>query len=191
VEAGPEEGSWQAEWLFEREGRSMISKEYLEFNRQLHEKHPEYGVSGSRYVEIVRPFALWGRKAILDYGCGKAILGSNLGPAYKVTNYDPAIDEYSADPDPHPVVVCTDVMEHIEPEFVDDVLKNIRRLALEYAIFAICQKDALKVLPDGRNAHISKHPFPWWEERLTANGFKIFDSFNTEPSCATFRIFCE
>lgn len=169
----------------------MISAEYKEINRQLHEKHPEYGVSGSRYVEFARPLSNWGRKPILDYGCGKAILAHALGPAYRVTNYDPCISGMDTRPEPHPVVMCTDVMEHVEPEFVDDVLKDIRGLATEYAMFAICKVEAVKVLEDGRNAHLSQHPYDWWKERLEANGFEVVETINEAPDKKTFRVICK
>lgn len=168
----------------------MISESYRQMNKQLHDTHPEYGISGQRYVDIIRPLALWGRREILDYGCGKATVSHVLGPAYKVTNYDPCIPGRDTPPEPHDIVVCTDVMEHIEPEFVDDVLKDIRRLTKDTAFFSIYMKEAMKVLPDGRNAHISQHPYEWWKEHLEAAGFTITETMKSEGDFRGFGAYC-
>lgn len=169
----------------------MISPEYKEMNKTLHEQHPEYGISGQRYTEIAREVSKWGRRDVLDYGCGKATLSNALGPAYKVTNYDPCIPGRDTPPEPHEIVVCTDVMEHIEPEFVDDVLRDIRRLTKDMAFFSIYMKEALKVLPDGRNAHISQHPYEWWKEHLEAAGFEIVETVKSEGEFRGFGAFCK
>ena len=97
----------------------------------------------------------------------------SLGPAYRVTNYDPCVPQYSDEPEPHPIVVCGDVMEHVEPEYVDAVLEKVRSLTTIKAVFIICLAPALKHLDDGRNAHLSIHPQEWWADRLEANGFTI------------------
>jgi hypothetical protein len=169
----------------------MISESYKKLNEELHKSDETFGISGSRYAEIARALSQWGRKPILDYGCGKAILEYTVGPAYKVTNYDPCIEKYSARPEPHPVVFCTDVMEHVEPEFVEDVLADVRRLTTESAFFAICVSPALKTLSDGRNAHISLHPIEWWKDKVVAAGFEITDTFNDAHDAKTFGMICK
>jgi hypothetical protein len=169
----------------------MITEAYKKLNAELHKTDQAYGISGIRYVELVRELSNWGRRPILDYGCGKAMLSQQLGPAYRVTNYDPCIEGLDARPMPHDVVVCTDVMEHVEPEFVDDVLKDIRRLAKEFAFFSICIRPAQKILADGRNAHISLHPVAWWKERVTAAGFAVAGSYDDDDKHTTFGYVCK
>lgn len=155
----------------------LISPEYKALQKQLHADAPHYGVSGQRYADIVRQISKWGRLGILDYGCGKQTLAKALGPAYRVTNYDPAIEGLDTPPDPHPVVTCTDVMEHIEPELVDNVLADIRRLTQKTALLVINTGPAQKVMADGRNAHICQQPFEWWKDRIESAGFEITDHF--------------
>ena len=167
----------------------LITPEYRELNRQLHQTNPEYGISGIRYIEPARHLSKWGRMAILDYGCGKAVLSQVLGPAYKVTNFDPCMEEYNNPPEPHDVVFCTDVMEHVEPECIIPVLKDIRRLTLKVAYFVIATHPAQKFLADGRNAHISLHPKEWWFERLNEVGFRITDH-HEDPGDLTFGAIC-
>ena len=60
----------------------LITEDYREQNRQLHADRADYGTSGRAWAPQVRPLADWGRKAILDFGCGKATLSQRLGPAY-------------------------------------------------------------------------------------------------------------
>lgn len=87
-----------------------------------------------------------------------------------VTNYDPAT--YPDLPSPHELVLCIDVMEHVERESVPEVLKHIRSLTKKAAFFVISCQPAIKKLEDGRNAHITIEPPHWWEERLNEAGLE-------------------
>lgn len=165
----------------------LITPEYLALQKQLHATNDVYGVSGQRYADIVRQISKWGRLGILDYGAGRCTLAKALGPAYRVTNYDPAVEGIDTPPDPHPVVACTDVMEHIEPELVDNVLKELRRLTQKTALFVIATGPAQKVMADGRNAHICQQPFEWWKDRIQSAGFEITDHFE-EVANQTFGV---
>lgn len=151
----------------------MITADYKELNRKLHESDKYYGMSGQKYAQPIRDLSSFGRLAILDYGAGKCTLKTALGPAYNVTCYDPCIEGLDTPPEPHDVVACTDVMEHIEPEFVGDVLRDVRRLTLKSVLFAISLVPARKVLADGRNAHVSLLTGDEWCARITAAGFTI------------------
>lgn len=160
----------------------MITPEYKELNRQLHETNPHYGISGAKWRDFARHLSDWGRKPILDYGCGKQTLAKSLGPAYRVTNYDPCIAGLDATPEPHEVVICGDVMEHVEPECIGEVLTEIRRLTKEKALFVIALGPSQKTLGDGRNSHISQHPAEWWRGKLIEAGFTVAKEKPTEPN---------
>ena len=162
----------------------MITPEYKELNRQLHESNM-YGVSGWYNRDIVRQISDYGRLPILDYGCGKQTLSTALGKAYKVTDYDPCIEGLDTPPEPHPVVVCGDVLEHVEPEFVDDVLKELRRLCTDVGFFVITFEPSSRFLPDGRNAHLSQHPIDWWINKLAEAKFTIVDRKAPEKTVRT------
>ena len=154
----------------------LISPEYLELNRKLHQDNPKYGTSGQIWREAVRELSEYGRLAVLDYGCGRCTLAQSLGPAYRVTNYDPCIKGLDTPPEPHDVVVCGDVMEHIEPDFVMNVLKDVRRLTKVRALFVICLIPAKKTLADGRNAHLSLHSLEDWVKMLEYAGFEVTET---------------
>ena len=153
----------------------LITEAYRAQNRALHAANPSYGVSGAKWSGKVRPLADWGRKPILDYGAGKATLAGALGPAFRVTNYDPGVPGLEARPDPHPVVVCGDVLEHIEPDCLEAVLDDLRGLTREMALVVVHLGPARKTLPDGRNAHLIQKPAAWWEAALKRHGFLILD----------------
>lgn len=142
-----------------------ISPEYLAQNEQLHRDSSFYGASGHKNFWIVKDLLEKYPGEVLDYGCGKAGLKHKLGEV--VRNYDPAVPEYSVDPEPADIVVCADVMEHIEPECVDDVLSHIQSLAKKAAYFLVALNESKKFLPDGRNTHICLRPVEWWDEKLS------------------------
>lgn len=145
----------------------LISDEWRDLNAKLHATKPDYGAGGSKYYQQVLDLLQeHGGATVLDYGCGKNTLANALRSKCLVSSYDPAIRQFAAEPSPADVVVCVDVMEHIEPGCVDAVLEHIRRLTLKVVRFSICCREAKRAMPDGRNAHISLHDGAWWCEQL-------------------------
>lgn len=60
---------------------------------------------------------------------------------------------------------CTDVMEHIPPDKVDQVLNNIL-LSAQHVFFGISTvEDACGALI-GKTLHLSVHPFQWWMQKF-------------------------
>jgi len=60
---------------------------------------------------------------------------------------------------------CTDVMEHIPPQDVDRVLRNILKAA-QHVFFQIsCTDDACGALI-GEPLHLSVHPYSWWHKKF-------------------------
>lgn len=142
----------------------LITTEYLSLNRQLHENE-HYGTGGYRRVPDVMALALKvDAKTILDYGCGKSTLKKSL--TMPVREYDPAIPGKDSPPMPADMVVCTDVLEHVEPECLEEVIRDIRRLSLKATYVVVHTTPAQKTLADGRNAHLIQEKEDWWAERL-------------------------
>lgn len=138
---------------------------YAKIQSDFHAARPDYGVSGMRYADNVLQMAQkMGTRDILDYGCGKATLQKSI--PFPIQNYDPFIDEYSRRPNPADLVVCTDVLEHIELDCLKDVLEDIHALAKQAVFFQIATRAASKFLPDGRNAHLIQEQGNWWLGRL-------------------------
>lgn len=135
------------------------------------------------FLEIVRPTG-----TVLDLGCGtgKAALKISKKCAVVMVDFaDNCIDDEAkclpfvkADlskeiPVKAEYGFCADVMEHIPPEQVDDVLKNI---------LGSCNKVFFQIslVPDGygvligETLHLSVHPYDWWLGKLNSLGKVIW-----------------
>lgn len=145
----------------------LITPEYQAQQTSYHVERPDYGQSGHKWAEHVRTFSdQLGSRDILDYGCGKETLQRSL--PFPIHMYDPCIPHRATPPEPADLVVCTDVLEHIEPECLDAVLDDIARLTKKLVFLEVATRPAVKFLPDGRNAHLIQEQAPWWLPKLTA-----------------------
>lgn len=145
---------------------TLITDDYKVQNRTLHEENPEYGTSGLKWARLVMDIcAEKGLKTVLDYGCGKGTLKRSID-GLDVREYDPCIPGKDTPPEPADLVVCTDVLEHIEPECLDGVLDDLKRLTLHCGVLVAATRKAKKTLPDGRNAHLIVEPKEWWADRI-------------------------
>lgn len=152
----------------------MITQEYKQLNKELFNRDRNYGTSGHVWADLVKKHCDTPR-SILDYGCGRRTLEQELG--FPIQNYDPCIEGYDEPPDPADFVVCTDVLEHIEPEQLDAVLDDLKRVVRKKALFVIATRPAGKTLADGRNAHLLIKSAPWWLSQLWPRFF-IFQFTN-------------
>lgn len=153
----------------------MISENYRKLNAELHKENPNFGTSGKRYANQVAALAMsMQTQDILDYGCGKSTLAKNL--PFKIKQYDPAVPKYAALPEPADLVVCTDVLEHVEPEHLGEVLDHLAGLVRVKGFFIIATRPAQKTLQDGRNAHLIVEGARWWLnalwDRFDISGFQ-------------------
>jgi len=154
----------------------LISPDYLELQKALH-AGGRYGISSGRWADPARQLAAREEcVAILDYGCGQGQLKAALGNS--VREYDPAIAGKAAEPEPADLVVCTDVLEHIEPDCLDAVLLHLRSKVKKSLLFAISLRPAGKTLADGRNAHLIVESADWWLDRL-APYFRVLELIET------------
>lgn len=146
-----------------------ISKSYRKLNTRLHEKAPHYGSSaGFVHAKAIR--ALLNEletRDILDYGCGKCTLREALSPI-PVKCFDPCILQFSARPMPADIVACIEVLEHIEPGYLDAMLDDLKRLTKRALFATVATGPSTKLLADGRNAHLIQKPEEWWLEKISA-----------------------
>lgn len=148
----------------------LISEDYRALNRELHESRPDYGTSGQKWAPTVERIMYENAcVSALDYGCGKRTLAKALGNPRWLEGYDPAIDGYDELPSQTvDMVICGDVLEHIEPEHIESVLDDLQRLTRKVAFLVIASRPAKKTLADGRNAHLIVKPPHWWLEKIMA-----------------------
>lgn len=145
----------------------VISQDYRALNRQLHQANLAYGVGGGKHADTVKKLiAATGAQSVLDYGCGKGYLAKAL--PFPIWEYDPAIHGKDESPKPADLVVCTDVLEHIEPDCLLSVLADLKRCVKSVGYFTIHTGAARKTLPDGRNTHLIQQKRQWWKNRLKA-----------------------
>jgi hypothetical protein len=142
-----------------------ISAAYVEQNKLLHQSNPTYGVSVLGYLPIItETYKEFKAKSLLDYGCGKGMLAKNLD--FPIWEYDPAVPGKEDAPRPADMVVCVDVLEHIEPDYLPAVLTDLARCTMCIGYFIIGTRAAGKTLPDGRNTHLIQQGLDWWTEKL-------------------------
>lgn len=152
--------------------QDLLSQNYQKQLQKLHSKK-KWGADGAKHVEPVISFAKEvACNSILDYGCGEGMLAKALAPR-RVFEYDPGIRGKERLPKPADMIVCTDVLEHVEQERVPVVLDHIFRLTAKAAYFVIALRPANAILPDGRNAHLTVQEAEWWRKKVADAGFNI------------------
>lgn len=143
-----------------------ISAPYIQQNKILHTTNPQYGTMAVNYVKTVLDlFDKTSCRSILDYGCGKGLLAKNI--PFPIWEYDPAIEGKDWPPRPSDLVVALDVLEHVEPEYLDSTLADIARCTKKVGYFVINTIPSSKVLPDGRNTHLIQKGRDWWYSKLS------------------------
>lgn len=145
--------------------KPIISEEYRTLQADFHKQRPDYGVSGHKWADKV---LAWAKQLettdILDFGCGKQTLQKSI--PFPINNYDPCIPGLDDEPDAADFVVCTDVAEHIEPEYVDAFLDTLAEKTKKLLFLSVATRPAVKFLPDGRNAHLIQEDPAWWLHKL-------------------------
>ena len=179
--------------------------------RQMHNSSPDMfaGMSLMPHVHrIKRLIDQTGAKTILDYGCGKGkqyerpiTVGKETFPnleafwGVEVTKYDPGYPPFALLPSGvFDGVVCTDVLEHSPNSLLaaEEAWTLCTHKAVKFVFASISCREAIKTLPDGRNAHTAIEPPEWWRGVFmgaeTALPAKTIAHKRTEP--LTWKIVC-
>jgi hypothetical protein len=154
----------------------MISNEYKKILTDIHDSSP-FGKRSKlpahleSFIEEINP------NSILDFGCGKGRLVSTLTEKYPTklisgydpgnTSYDRSLDDVNVD-----LLISSDVLEHIEPEYLDETLKYLSTKS-RYIYHLIALSPAKLILPDGRNAHLILESNVWWREKFLDLNYTI------------------
>ena len=158
----------------------LISGEYIKVLQQKITREPNWGGTGGRAADWVqREAKVCEAESILDYGCGNGSLGKALKLNHtlktrKFAQYDPGrgimLSPTFTKAD---LVVCLDVMEHVEEDCVEAVLDDINTKTAKVALFWVATGPAVHKLPDGRNAHITIKDKEWWLDLLRQRFDKV------------------
>ena len=152
----------------------MISNEYKKIYADIH-ANTKFGKRSKvpdflyKFIENTNP------ETILDFGCGKGNLTNTLKEIYKdkkIYGFDPANPEYDVPLTTVDMIISTDVLEHIEPDLIDQTLKEIADNCTHTYHLISCAPAKL-ILPDGRNAHLIQETSDWWRKRFLDLGFTI------------------
>ncbi len=156
----------------------LISKSYRASQVALHARPGGYGGKGDKWAQAVADLVrAHDATSVLDYGAGQRSLSralkALLPPSVRVTDYDPAVPAIDGMPSFADLVVCTDVLEHVEPDRLDRVLAHLQMLARKAVFVVIATRASNKTLPDGRNAHLTVESGAWWQARCESAGFHV------------------
>lgn len=159
-----------------------ISPAYLESQKWLHERPKGYGGGGAKWAEAVAALAdMHACASVLDYGCGQGTLGEALRARLSgavIVDYDPAIPGKDSI-EKHKtfdLVVCTDVLEHIESDRLGVVIDHLFKLSAKLVFVVIATRPSNKFFPDGRNVHLTIEPASWWRERVAHPSFEELEA---------------
>ena len=169
-----------------------MNYESLEEATKYHKQNPTHWIGeslGEYKYQIWDVIKRNNVKTVLDYGCGKAhfhkLLFNNRrtpgAPNINITGYDPAYLPFSNRPkEKFDLVLCIDVMEHVQEDQIDNVLKDIFSFS-DKIFFTITCYEATQTLLNGKNAHYTIKEPDWWKEKLKPYNGKYTSIFQTRP----------
>lgn len=164
-----------------------ITKEYAEQLKRLHERK-SFGVGSKIPGEVIKCIEKYSVESLLDFGCGKGLTleaVKNRYPDIRCHGYDPAREGYTTMPEKVDLIYSSDVLEHIEPQLLDQTLNELHEKTNKAMYHLIACHPAKKRLSDGRNAHLIVESPDWWKNKLQTLGWNIVSEkikeFTTQP----------
>ena len=152
------------------------------------------GVEKKHYIQVIQWLNTLQKKMVIndetkayDYGCGRGpyihtlnyfgintsgydisnnAINNPIGLANDKTSTILSKDEYS-------IVICIDVLEHVQRKEEEEVCKNIVRLVKQggYLIMSICDITLKDVYKD--STHINLKSREYWEYKFKSLGFEL------------------
>jgi len=168
-----------------------ISNEYQETMQGEHScgnwGSSAYKYSGASVLDVLvsRPYV----QTVLDFGAGKCTLEKfiqeRLGRAIEWTNYDPGVAGIDVLPGGQfDCVVSTDVLEHVEPERLKDVLRTLADKTKYVLVSDIACYPTGKRFPSGpyagQDMHLIIEQPEWWRDKIKVTGLTEFEYRHVE-----------
>jgi hypothetical protein len=149
----------------------------IDQNRKFHTLRPDYGTFSSKWAKGIETIkSKYNIDTMLDYGAGKQALKNHFPD---IESYDPGILEISAPPKPADLVICTHVLEHVEPELLYNVLNHLFELTRKVCFISLKDGPSNKILPDGRDSNLIQENMFWWLRVLEKHfPFFVFRNLN-------------
>lgn len=154
---------------------ALFTPQYVDEQKRLHAAEEAYGSRGYYWGYMAAGIArIENCHSVLDYGCGKGTLGNTLrGAGIDCREYDPGVPGKEVPPEPADLVVSVDVMEHIEPDLLNNVLDDLVRLTNKVLFVAISTRLSGRTMSDGRNTHLIVKGDGWWRRKLEKRRFVL------------------
>lgn len=154
--------------------------DYAALYASMREGNGKYGGGKVRGLQIVVELVKRTKpRNLLDYGSGQGYqyLSSRSHDAWGGLLpycYDIGVRQLSERPvGQFDGIICSDVLEHIEEAEIEDVLADIFSFSAvrqapdqSFVYFHISTVPAKRLLPDGRNQHLTVHGPDWWLAKL-------------------------
>lgn len=151
--------------------KKLVSNEYRAILHEIH-RTENWGIAARfwYFKDIVADVQKLGLTELLDYGAGAGrfkvgVKEKNLG--FDVLEYEPGIMAFATNNKPRDYLVCCDVLEHVEPELLENVLNDMARCMKVAGFITTDSNPATKTLPDGRNAHLIQEDHAWWDDMIS------------------------
>lgn len=148
----------------------LITPEYRALLRRQHAETRWGSDLDFRHVDELLPLLREvDARSVLDFGSGRESLRTHLGrvaPEMDVHCYDPGVPGRDLLPPSVDVAVCCDVLEHVEPKFLDDTLSLLFLLAERGVYLVIALRQAGRPMVDGSPAHLIVRDQEFWQRRI-------------------------
>lgn len=157
----------------------VLSNDYQKLLIDMHNTNKKWG---SEFKKTPIPAMLkstiekYKPKTLLDFGCGKGFLSKKIQAEYpdiSVTGWDPSFDYDLAGT--YDMIISTDVLEHVEPEYLTKTLEDLKQRSNIVQYHLIACYNAVAILPDGRNAHLSVYTPDQWQQLFLDSQYRIMD----------------
>lgn len=150
-----------------------ISNDYQEVLQRKHGASTNWGSTAGKYAgaEVLQQvFYNQQIQEMLDYGAGKQALKPFVEryiPHVAYHAYDPGVPEIADKPKgKYGIVTCIDVLEHVEKEFTEEVVREIGRYAKYTVLLDIACYPTGQVFEEGphkgKDLHINLCPPDTW-----------------------------
>lgn len=140
-----------------------------------------HGAAAIPLVQRLSPRPPCPPRFVVDFGCGRndfvralrrlGIDGLGVDFAFPEVDVQRAMHNTGLLCGVADVVTSFDALEHLLPEDVDAVLREMRRVAIPRAhfVFSICTRPS-RITVAGENLHPTVQPLAWWLERIARVG---------------------
>jgi 2-polyprenyl-3-methyl-5-hydroxy-6-metoxy-1,4-benzoquinol methylase len=140
---------------------------WMQLHRETHVQRPEFGTHHHPYLhELIGKLAAEltadERPTLLDYGCGKGAFLSEMtrsGLFRFARGYDPAVAAFKSRPSQvYDLVVCLDVLDQVEDEFIEPLIEDVAQFTGEFAVFSVISVQTPQL------SHLKTRSAAAWEE---------------------------